>query len=136
MESDRTVCLLAVWMAQGKKLFVSLEVWDLTDLRRWPEGNKSKRWCTCDGHGFAETGGSGDGLQVLCSALFWDYPEGVKEEVARDWIIWAALAITTSHNIKSAIFGSWSLEPVSCGAIVKSDFSTKFSSTKAELGAL
>lgn len=91
---------------------------------------------TCDGHGFAETGGSGNGLQVLCSTLLWDYPEGGKEEVARDWISWAALAITTSHNIKSTIFGSRSLGPVSCGAIVKSDFSTKFSSTKAELGAL
>lgn len=46
------------------------------------------------------------------------------------------LAITTSHNIKSTNFGSRSLGPVSCGAIVKSDFSTRFSSTKSELGAL
>lgn len=35
-------CLLAVRMVQGKKLSVSLEVWDLTDLRGQPEGSGSR----------------------------------------------------------------------------------------------
>lgn len=47
-------------MAQGKKL----KVWDLTDLKA--AGQSSGRrgaGITCDGPGFSETGGSGDGLQ-------------------------------------------------------------------------
>lgn len=41
---DNVQLLFAVWVAQEKKLFVSLVVWDFIDLRRQPNGNISNKW--------------------------------------------------------------------------------------------
>lgn len=59
-------CLLTVAMAQGKMLFVSLQVWNLIDLRRRPEWQRVKQvvsGVTCEGPGVTETGGAGDGIK-------------------------------------------------------------------------